>query len=120
MIARFLLLLVLITSCGPNARQATLKTTLTGLTAITAGLTAYSAAVQADIVNKATSREEMEAKLEAHRTARALVVDKIAAAYHALAMVAILEDAKDIDVTIALTAANEAIQAYELLKGGAR
>jgi hypothetical protein len=103
-------------ACGGNQRQKTLKGTLVGLNAARDGFTSWDLLHQKSIVEKATTREEAEAKLATYRADRSTLVDALEAAYRLLAAAATQED--DPSLKAALAAAADAVNAIKKLTGG--
>jgi hypothetical protein len=89
-----LLILVILAACGANARTTALRANLVALNAARDTLLVVSKEREAQIVEKATSKEEGRAQLDAWR----VNVDKVAAAieagYRAIYAAAILNDVK--------------------------
>lgn len=89
-----LLLVLIVGACGASARQKALRTSLVALNAARDTLLAVSKEREAQIVERATSKEEGRAQLNAWR----VIVDEVAAAieagYRTIYAAAILDDAK--------------------------
>jgi hypothetical protein len=92
-------------ACGPNAKQKTLTTTLTGLNAARDGFIAWDNTHQQNIVKKATSLADGQAKLKTYRAKRAKLEAGFAVAYKAVATAAL--DLKQENLLIALSAVVE-------------
>lgn len=84
-----LLVLALVAACGPGAKQRFLDTSLKSLNAAMSGVEAWDETEQKRIVDRATSFDEGQAQLTAHRERRQKIVKAATLAYSALALVAI-------------------------------
>lgn len=104
----------LLASCGPSAKQRTLRTTLVGLNAARDGFVAWDYAHQQAIVDDATSLEDGKAKLKEYRQKREKVLVSFEIAYRALAVGAL--DMSVANIGEALRAADDLYAAVKDLK----
>lgn len=78
----------LLASCGPSAKEKTLRTTLTGVNAAREALVAWDEAIQLEIARTASTRAEGEAQLAVHRTKRGRLVAAFETVYRLMAIAA--------------------------------
>lgn len=118
--------LVIASSCGPDAKQAALRSTLTGLNAARDGFTTWDDQKQQRIVAEATSLDDGKQKLNAYREERVVVLTGFELAYKVLAVAALDPSWSTIKQAIAAVAdvyetirklAGDAIQLPKLPKG---
>jgi len=105
------LALALSAACGPNARQTSLKTSLTALNAARDGFVQWDKTAQAKIVEDATSLDQGKAALKAYRDKREPIIEGFTIAYSALALAALEDNVARLTEAIAAAAA-----LYELIK----
>lgn len=86
------LLLVVLVACGASARETTIRTTYTGVTALQAGFLAWDLEHQRDLTRGVTTVADGLAKLDAYKTAREPVLKAFDVVYRALAAAAIVSD----------------------------
>jgi hypothetical protein len=101
--------------CGGNQRQKTLRASLVIVDAARDGFVSWDATRQTKIVEAATSREEGQAKLDAYREQRKLIVEGFALVYRALASAATQND--DPSLKAAVRDATKLVEQVEALKG---
>ena len=109
------LVLGVLTACGASARDKALHATYASLAAGADGFVAFDPEAQKVIVSTAASEADGIAKLASYRAKRAHVVEAFGAAFHALAGAALLEQKGDLSHV--LEAAQQAIEAWQALKG---
>lgn len=109
-------ILMAMVACCTSARQRTIHAAAVTMSAAADGFDAYDAERHAQILRDATSEEDGIAKLAAYKARRDAVLAKIAAALHAIAVAAVLDDKPASLATVVETVA-EAQRAWEALKG---
>ncbi len=111
----FVLIACLASSCGPGARDRTIRATVVALAASSDAISAYDKATQDDIVLHATSETDGIAKLTAYKARRDAVLLKLGVALHLLSVAAVLDD-KPASLVAAVAAVTAAQQAWEELR----
>ena len=110
-------LVFLLASCGANARDKALRTSVVALNAVSDGLAAYDEQHQRTILEASPDRAAFDKELANYRVKRADVESKIAGAYRAIAAAAVInKDHKSLDAVG--TALNLAFDAIKDFTGG--
>lgn len=110
------LFLGVVAACGASQREKAVRASVVAVNAARDGFEAWDAAHQKAIVDKATSREDGEAKLAAYRASRDPIVHGFEIAYRLLAVAATQTD--DPSLRAALAAAASAVEAATKITGG--
>lgn len=107
-----LALLVALAACGPDARQRTLKSTISGLDTARHAFIALDQASQAVIVETSSSLEEGQRRLGEYRARRQRVVDAFEVAYRAVALASLDADVNIVEVIAAANALYIAVERF--------
>jgi hypothetical protein len=108
------LLLAVLVGCGSNYRQRAIKAGVQSVNTARDGFVKWDHSIQSEIVKRATSREEVEYKLKAYRTARLFVLDVFELVYRSLAVAATETD--DASLNEALKQIQKLFKALKALK----
>jgi len=87
-----LIVLLVLGSCGPNARDKALHSVFVSVNAARDGFLAYDLKHQQDLIDASPTPEAKEAVITAYRVTQAHIVELFDAAYRAIAAAAILKD----------------------------
>lgn len=109
-------MLAAVPACGEGQRQKTLHAAVISVNVARDGFLAFDKSYQIAIVDKATSREEGQAALDAYRAKREPVAKGFELAYKALALAATQTD--DPSYRAALAAAEDIAKTVLELTGG--
>lgn len=108
----------LVMACGPSARDKAIHQTFVGLNAARDGFIAWDKTHQAEIVEKAATKDEGTASLAAYRAERATVIAAFELAYHTIATAVLVDDKKQrADVLLVVKTASDLHDALRKLTG---
>jgi len=107
---------MIVASCGPSAREKTLRGTFAAIDASRKAFTTWDLKHQEEIVAKAPSLIEGRTQIDAYRAERKALLDAFIVAYRAIAIAAVAQD--NGSLMDALAAGKALADAIKKLTGG--
>jgi hypothetical protein len=103
-----------LSSCAENTKLKVIRTSLISVDAARVGMETFDRAYQLSLIDKAKTRDEALAAIQAYRDKRAVLIEAFTLTYKALAAAAL--DPTDLNYLDALRQANEIIEAVKRFK----